>query len=294
VHCTLGTIADELERRSARPPAIVIVGKVVKHAAGLNWFTSRPLFGRRVMVTRPAEQTADIVHAFSSLGAAAILQPAIHIGPPTDWEPLDSAVSRLHDFDWVVFSSANGVHYLLERIWNRTGDVRALAKAKIAAIGPATADELAKYHLRADLVPNEYRAEALAAELLRHAGQQMLLIRASRGRELLADELRKAGRNVEQVVAYTNIDVDQPDPHVRELLASGQIHWITVTSSSIARSLAHMFGDDLKRARLASISPVTSAVLRELGFEPDAEAQAYTTEGLVQAIVDREQQAGPS
>ena len=295
VRCTLGTVPDELARRNARPPAIVIVGKVVKYAPARNWFASRPLLGQRVMVTRPAGQGVDLMQQLTSLGAAVVVQPAIEIGLPDDWTPVDQSIAKLDSYDWLVFSSANGVRHFLNRIWEKKGDLRALGKVKIAAIGPATADELAHYRLRADLIPTEFRAESLAAELIKQTtGQRILLVRASRGRELLADELRKAGRDVEQVVAYNNTDVERPEPQVVELLRSGQIDWITVTSSSIARSLVRMFGEELRQAKLASISPVTSAVLRESGFEPNAEAAVYTTEGVVEAILSRAGPAGGS
>jgi uroporphyrinogen III methyltransferase/synthase len=146
---------------------------------------------------------------------------------------------------------------------------------------------LARYHLRADLVPDEYRAEALAEAIKRDAkhGSRVLLVRASRGREVLADELSQAGCQVEQVVSYLSRDVTQPDASVAEQLASGQIDWITVTSSAIARSLANLFGEQLRHSKLASISPITSATLRELGYEVSAEAVEYTMPGLVDAIL---------
>jgi uroporphyrinogen III methyltransferase / synthase len=175
----------------------------------------------------------------------------------------------------------------------------------VAAIGPGTAEELRRYGLAADLVPDQFRAEALAESLLkeiqskggspifssRKSGQssrspRLLLIRASRGRETLAETLTAAGARVEQIVVYTSTDVVLADPHVAALLRAGSIDWITVTSSAIARSLAKLFGGELRRAKLASISPLTSGVLRELGFEPTAEAAEYTLPGLVAAIVD--------
>ncbi len=214
------------------------------------------------------------------------MQPAIEIADPADWTPVDAALAQLDQYDWLVFSSANGVRFLLDRLMRIGGDVRRLGGLRVAAIGPGTAEELARYHLHADLVPGEFRAESLAGDLAGHAaGMRFFLARASRGREVLAEEVRAAGGMVDQVVVYTSRDVPVAEPEIVELLAAGKIDWITVTSSAIARSLAAMFGENLRRAKLASISPVTSATLRELGYEPAAEARVYTMAGIVDAIV---------
>jgi uroporphyrinogen III methyltransferase/synthase len=173
---------------------------------------------------------------------------------------------------------------LAERADHRR-DLRIFGPNKLAAIGPGTADELARYHLRADLVPDEFRAESLALALKGGAaGKRFLLVRASRGREVLAEELTKAGGIVEQVIVYESVDVETPSPEIAEQMAAGRIDWTTVTSSAIARSLVRMFGDSLRKTRLASISPITSATLRELGYEPAAEAKEYTMAGMVEAI----------
>ena len=159
---------------------------------------------------------------------------------------------------------------------------------KLAAIGPATAEELRRYHLEADLVPGEYRAEALAEELAGRCGSgkpRFLLARASRGREVLAERLTAAGGQVEQVVVYSSTDVERSEEDVAAAMSAGRIDWVTVTSSAIARSLVALFGEQLRNAKLASISPVTSETLRQLGYEPAAEAREYTTEGLVAAIL---------
>jgi uroporphyrinogen III methyltransferase/synthase len=243
------------------------------------------LFGVRILVTRPLAQSDPLRDELSELGADVLVQPAIEIGPPPQWNALDSAISRLSQFDWLVFSSANGVRYLLDRLWNTQGDMRAISAIKLAAIGPGTADELARYHLRADLMPPDFRAESFAKTLSEHArGKRLLLVRASRGREVLATQLLASGAHVEQVVAYSSHDVERANPDVADLLSTGKIDWITVTSSAIARSLFRLFGEELSRAKLASISPVTSQTLRDVGLEPAAEASPHTMAGLVQAI----------
>jgi uroporphyrinogen III methyltransferase/synthase len=286
--CELSRVADELAARKMRPPVIVIIGPVVSLAPALSWFSKRPLFGQKVLVTRPREQADELARSLHELGAEVLFQPAIEIRPAADKATIEMALDRLADFQWLVFSSANGVEHFLQRLLAAGRDARCLGSCKIAAIGPGTAAALARFHVLADLVPaHEFRAESLAAELGSQAqGQRVLLIRGSRGREVLAEQLAALGAMVEQIVVYQSTDVARPDEEIRQALAAGRIHWVTVTSSAIAQSLARLFGEDLRRARLVSISPITSTALRELGFEPAAEARQYTIEGIVQAILE--------
>ena len=262
------------------------MSNAMKNELAASGLSDRALQGVRVMVTRPESPADPLAGQLRALGAEVIAQPAIRISDPPDWGPVDDALTRLDRFDWLVFSSANGVRYLLERL-RQIGAARQIDRVKLAAIGPGTADELARYLLRADLVPEEFRAEALAEALVREApGRRFLLARASRGREVLAEQLAAAGATVQQVVVYSSSDVETPDPHAAELLSSGRIDWITVTSSAIARSLVRLFGEALRRGKLASISPITSGVLRELGHDPAVEATEYTMAGLVAAIAE--------
>lgn len=287
IRCRLGNVATEIRERKLRPPVVVIVGDVAAVDAGIDWFERRPLFGRRVLVTRAEAQTTALADRLEELGAQVVRQPAIEIAPPADWGPVDEALARLPNYDWLVFSSANGVRFLLDRLLAGESDVRRLGGIRLAAIGPGSTAELARYGLKADLQPNEYRAEALAAALAPHAaGKRFLLARASRGRELLADELRAAGATVDQVVVYTSRDVASPDTEVRDALAAGRIDFATVTSSAIARSLVSMFGKVLQQTRLVTISPLTSGVLRELGQEPAAEAREFTIGGIIATLLE--------
>ncbi|MCR4412093.1 MAG: uroporphyrinogen-III C-methyltransferase [Thermoguttaceae bacterium] len=284
--CTLATVAETIAAENIRPPAVILVGEVVAHAGRDSWFTQRPLFGQRILVTRPRQQVEAFADLLADYGAEVLVQPAIEIADPHDWTPVDRALGRLDEYDWVVFSSANGVNRFLDRLPRLGRDLRALAPVKLAAIGPGTAEALAAYRLRADLVPEQYRAEALAEALVEQApGRRFLLVRASRGREVLAERLAAAGGAVEQVVAYQSLDVAQPDPDIAAALRDGRIDWITVTSSAIAKSLGRLFGDDLRRAKLASISPITSETLRSLGYAPAVEATEYTMNGLAAAIL---------
>ncbi len=286
IRCTLGTVADTIRGKALRPPALFVVGQTVDRAPPRSWFTERPLFGQRVLVPGSHTTSERLRDRLAELGADAITQPVIRISEPADWAPVDDALDRLDQYDWLVFSSGNGVDYLLRRIAYRGGDVRWLGRVKLAAMGSGTAERLARYHLTADLIPTEFVAESLASSLVADAERRrFLLARASRGREVLAIELRRAGADVDQIVVYDSVDVKEPDSDVAAQLAAGRIHWITVTSSAVARSLVNLYGDDLGSARIASIGPVTSSALRDLGHEPSVQAAPQSTEGLVEAIL---------
>ncbi len=292
VRCRLEEVADVLDQKKTsgrlRPPVIAIVGEVAQVDNQIDWFVSRPLFGRKVVVTRPADQAGQLRDILETLGAEVLLAPVIEITPPTDWGPVDAALMRLNDYDWLVFSSANGVRYFFDRLHHCVQDARSLAGVKLAAVGPSTADELARYQLRADLIPDVHRAEALAEALTQVGGTRYLLARASRGRETLAEELAAAGADVDQIIVYESRDVSAPEEAVAVALESGELDWITVTSSAIARSLARLYGEALHKTQLASISPITSSTLGELGLQPAAEASPYTMQGLCDAILAAE------
>lgn len=248
--------------------------------------TGHPLAGQCVLVTRPAEQSHDLRDRLVELGAEVLVQPGATVSDPPDWVSVDAALARLAEFHWLVFSSSNGVRYLVGRLLHLGGKVEQLRGVKLAAIGPGTAAELARHGLNTQIVPGEFRAESLAAALATEApGRRFLLARANRGRQVLPEQLAAAGAIVEQIVVYSTHDVACVDPSVAAALAAGRIDWITITSSAIARAIVALLGDELRRSRLASISPLTSSVLRELGHEPAVEAAQYTMEGLVEAIV---------
>ena len=262
-----------------RPPAIIIVGEVAAFHSSSQFFNQNSLSGKTVLITRPERQATEMVEQLTRLGATPMLQSAIEIGPPADWQPVDDVLGKLDSFDWLVFSSANGVEFFCHRLLESGRDLRALASCKLAAIGPATAEALEQYHLRADLQPEEYRAEALAAALLATGQpQRCLLLRASRGREVLAETLTDAGWQVEQVVVYHSGDVTTAVPEVERLFDAGRIEWVTVTSSAIARSLVSLFGESLRNTRLAAISPLTASVLQRW-LPSRCVATEYTTNG---------------
>jgi uroporphyrinogen III methyltransferase/synthase len=272
-------------------PAVVVIGPVVSLRPELTWFEQRPLFGKRVLVTRPRRQAGDLVRRLEELGAVPYVLPAVDIVPPLDWSAVDAALAALAGYQWLVFTSANGVHALIGRLRQTGRDLRALGPVRLAAIGPATAEALRGYHLEPDVVPPDFCSEALAASLReRVAGQRVLLARADRGRDVLRQELAAVAA-VDQVAVYRQVDALDTDADGFGCLRRGEIDYVTLTSSNIARALARAL-DDHCRARilagevqLVSISPVTSATVRELGLPVAAEAAEYTTAGVVEALV---------
>jgi uroporphyrinogen III methyltransferase/synthase len=286
LHTSLGNLPELLAAKNIRPPAIIVVGEVARARVQFNWFADRPLFGQRVLVTRPAGQAASLVEQLDALGASVQCQPAIEILPPLDWERVDEVIERIDEFDWCVFSSANGVRFFLDRLLHTGRDLRSLGGVRLATMGPATTQALSEYHLRADFQPADYRAEGMAEVLAADADQRrFLLLRASRGRNVLADSLQAAGGQVEQPVVYRSQDILQADPVIAQALAAGQMDWITVTSSASARSLVALFGEQLRQSKLAAISPLTAEVLTAAGHPPQAVAKEYTGEGMVEAMV---------
>jgi uroporphyrinogen III methyltransferase/synthase len=212
------------------------------------------------------------------------------VNEPADWGPVDRALGDLGRYQWVVFTSVNGVHFFLGRLRQTGRDVRALGPVRLAAIGPATADALRTYHLKPDLVPPEYRSESLAAALkVRVAGQRVLLARADRGRDLLRQELSGVA-DVEQVAVYSQTDAFEIDLELLEQIGRGHIDYITLTSSKIAEGLIRLLDPAARRrirsgeVGLVSISPVTSATIRKLDLPVAAEASEYTTAKVVEAL----------
>ncbi len=287
IYCTLEDVPQRLTTPvKIRPPAIFIIGAVTSLGPVLSWFDRRPLSGQTILVTRPAHQADGLATPLKQLGAEVLYQPAIEITAPADWSPVDEALRELHAFNWVVFSSANGVHCMMRRLFELDLDLRALGGVKLATIGPATSAALKAYHLTADLQPDRFIADELASQLAEDAaGKRFLLIRASRGREVLAETLEAAGGDVRQVVVYQSSDVTAPDPAILQRMQQGEINWVTATSSAIGRSLHAMFGAALQQTQVVSISPQTSSALRELNIEPAAEATVYNMPGVVDAMV---------
>ena len=293
IHCRLDEVASRLTPASQfRPPVIVIVGAVTELASTMSWMQNRPLFGQTVLVTRPVDQADALSERVRELGATVVCQPAIEIGPPDSYEEVDAAIGFLGDFDTLIFCSRNGVRYFLDRLFDSGVDARKLSGLRIAVVGKQTAAELSQYHILADTIPSQFDAQSLGNELAGEiSGKKVLIIRASRGKENLAEMLTRAGGKVTQVVAYSHRDVETPETYVTRLFEQRKIDWVTVTSSATAENLVRMFGDAIKKTKIASLSPVTSRKLAELRITVTAEADPSTIDALVHAITQHESEA---
>jgi uroporphyrinogen III methyltransferase/synthase len=274
-----------------QPPALVVIGDVVKLRPTLDWFSQLPLAGQRVLITRPEADAGRTIQILEEQGAEVFSAPSITVGPIADKRILDSVLIELQKFDWLVFTSANGVRYFIERLFQIGKDIRSLGHLKLAAIGPSTAEKLREYGLIADLLPEKYRSEELA-DALKHevGGKKVLLARADRGRTLLKDELEGIASEVVQVPVYCNADAESFPDELLNKIQNGEIDWVTLTSSAIARRFSAIIEnkisrDCIKQMKFASISPVTSSAAREAGIEITVEASEYTIPGLIQAMI---------
>lgn len=284
---TLADLEERISRLGLKPPALVLIGEIVRYRQEIDWFGNLPLRGQSVVVTRAASQSAGLCRALRRVGAEAVPIPTIAFEPPASWRPADRALARLPEYDWIVFTSVNGVDRFVERLDASGRDLRDLPR-RLCAIGPATAERLRGLHLRVDLVPPEFVAESLSEEFaaIELSGSRILLPRAQEARDLLPCSLADLGAEVDVVPVYRTV---LPEPS-RELAArawaAGRApDWVAVTSSSTVRNLARMVPQaDLRRSKLASIGPVTSGTARELGLRISVEAATFTTEGLVQAL----------
>jgi len=258
----------------------------VDYAPTLSWFQERPLFGSTILVAGSRQTSGKLRQKLTLLGAEVLTQPAIRIAEPVDWTPVDAALDRLDQYDWLVFSSGSGVDGFMGRIFQRGGDVRSLSRVRIAALGRGTAERLAKYHLNSDVTPEKVDPASLARVLMEAApGGAFLLARATGDRPVLGEELEELGAAVDQVAVYRTVDVDAPNPDVADALKAGEVGWVTVTSSPTARSLIRLYGELLRSARIVSISPLTSATLKDLGYGPAVEATPHTVDGMVEAVL---------
>ena len=285
---TLGNLPDLVEQAVMKPPATIVIGEVVRLREKLNWFERRPLFGTRIAITRAPSQSPELRSRLESLGAEVSDLPVISIQPPDNPAPLDAAIARLAEYDWIVFTSANGVRFFMDRLDRSPHDLRSL-RARICAIGPATRRALEDLHLKVDLMPDEFFAEALVAAFAQHdvRGKRILLPRAAVARDVIPAELTRRCAQVDVVEAYRNVRPPDAAARVRAVFSgSHRPDWITFTSSSTVTNFIEIAGaGQLDGVHAASIGPVTSATLRANGIEPAAEASEYTIDGLVAAIL---------
>ena len=291
---TLATLPQAAEEAGLEPPAVILVGDVVRLRDRLQWFERRPLFGRRIVVTRARAQASELAKRLEVLGAETLEAPAIRIEPPDDPAPLQTAARHAASFHWIVFTSVNGVEAYFEALADAGLDARALATARIATIGPATAERLARFGLRSDLQPETFTGAAVAEALAATgnlAGLRILLPRADIAPKELPKALAAQGAEVREVVAYRTVPDTASCDVVAEAFEADEIDWLTFTSSSTVGNFIGAVGKDrvcASRARIASIGPTTSATLREAGLEPTVEAEPHTIPDLVNAIVSCE------
>ena len=293
----VGTIADlpeKVARAKLGPPALTIIGKVVSLRATMNWFETRPLFGQTIVVTRTRQQASDLTRKLAELGANVIEAPTIELAPQPDPDLVDGALRSIAGYDWVVFTSQNGVSFARKRLQELGLDARAFGRTKIAAIGDATARAVREeLFLSVDLCPESFVAEALADALVRAnevVGKRYLLLRADIARPLLRDRLRADGAaDVVDVPIYQTVPAKSLPEPLLDAIAEQSVNWVTFTSSSTAKNFMVLLGPDyaakMANVKIASIGPITTQTLKELGTPPTTEASVFDIGGLVNAIL---------
>jgi uroporphyrinogen III methyltransferase/synthase len=285
---TLSTICDEVDRTRFAAPAIVVIGNVVRERETIRWFDRNPLFGRKVLVTRPRGQADEFAAKLWESGAEPLLAPTIAIGPPDDTAAADDAVRNVRDYAWIVFTSTNGVDAFFDRLSADGRDARSLGDVNVAAIGPKTAGALLAHGVRADLVPARYISEEVASALLERTvpGERILIFRAQEARDVLPDTLSSGGRVPNVIAAYKTTFVHAPE--IAELAEAADV-W-TFTSASTVRGFLENVPDAAARAAaktIACIGPITADAAREAGIHVDVVADDYTVDGLLGALEER-------
>src|SRR5262249_42197732 len=302
---TIVATLGEIEA-AARPnePAMFVVGRVAGLREHLRWFDDRPLFGRRIVVTRSREQAGELVEMLEERGADAIQTPTIRIAPPEDYDPLDRACADAAGYDWIVLTSANAVDAFFGRLFQH-GDIRDLKGVRLCAIGASTAQRIGGYGVRVDLIPDESRAEGVFEALKATgalAGTRFLLPRADIAREVLPDQLRDAGAAVTEVVAYRTVLAGaerDADHDVYRMLLDRQIDAVTFTSASTVRNFARILGEEqaadlLNTTVVAAIGPVTAEAAQQLGIRTTVMPKKYTIADLVDALVEHFSSRAPA
>ncbi|CAB1063375.1 Uroporphyrinogen-III methyltransferase (EC / Uroporphyrinogen-III synthase (EC [Olavius sp. associated proteobacterium Delta 1] len=289
---TLDDIAERVKKAGLKAPAIIVVGDVVQLRENLKWFETRPLLGKRIVVTRAREQASDLVKQLADLGAECLEYPTIKVIPAADTDPLTDAIGSLCTYDWIVFTSVNGVKFFFERLFALGLDVRALNHLHTAAIGPVTSQRLRTFGLNSDILPKNYRAEAVVEAFRKEdlKGKKVLLPRAAEARPVLPVELRKMGAEVDEVTAYLTENVSDNADLLIDQLTNKRIDLITFTSSSTVKNFkallpSESIKDLLDGVAIASIGPITTDTAKELGFEVHITAHTYTIAGLCDAIL---------
>ncbi|MHB1418417.1 MAG: uroporphyrinogen-III C-methyltransferase [Bacillota bacterium] len=288
----LADIADRVTQAGIKHPALIIVGEVVSLREKLCWFENLSLFGKRVVVTRAKDQSESMMETIETLGGESWQFAAIEVEEPEDYDLIDRSIANLETYNWIIFTSVNGVKFFFRRMRYHNRDIRALHKAKLGAIGPRTREELERYGLVVDFVPEKYVAESVVEGLRGEnmKGARVLLPRSDIARELLPQAIREQGADVDEVHVYRTVRGKGDVAALLEVLRDGAIHAVTFTSSSTARNFVELLPsgelqDLMRDVTVASIGPVTSRTLRDLGLTVDVEADVYTVDGLINALV---------
>ena len=290
---TLENIVERVRAAGLKAPSIIVVGHVVTLRNTLKWFENRPLLGKRIVVTRAREQASDLVKRLTDMGADCLECPTIRVIPPEDWQALDAAVENLSAYDWIVFTSVNGVKFFFKRLFETGHDVRALHRLKTACIGPVTAKTLMGFGLKTDILPENYRAESVVEAFRSEAvgGRRILLARAKEARPVIPVELTRMGATVDEVAVYQTVQARDNAEMLVDKLKDGGIDMITFTSSSTVENFKALLpeGEPLENlmngVTVASIGPITSDTARALGFTVGITAESYTIPGLCDAIL---------
>lgn len=285
---TLATAVEVARREEIESPTTIVVGEVVRLRAALGWFESRPLFGQRVVVTRPVGRARSLTDGLAALGAEVIHAPTVATAPLTEWDQLDAALVRLErgDYEWVVFTSATAVDHLFDYL-SVTRDARAFGRTKVAAVGPATQRRLRAFGLRADLIPPVYTGVATAAEIGPGSGR-VLLPRSAAGLPDVVEEFTRLGWSIDEVAVYRALAAE-PDPAVVAALRAGAFDIVTFASPSSVDGFVEAVGSEAVTGAhlIATIGPSTSLRAREVGLRVDVEAEPHTAEGMLAALEAR-------
>lgn len=284
---TLGNIADKVKAAGFKAPAVCVIGDVVKERENINWFENRPLFGKRIVVTRTRHQAGGLTKQLSQLGADVIELPTIKITQPTNLMEFGELVQDCYTYDWIIFSSPNGVDAFFTMFYKLYSDARSIGGAKIACIGPGTAEKVKEYHLAVDLMPDKYVAEGLVEKFRKDESIEhlkVLWVRAEEAREVIARDLSKMGAIVDEALAYRTVPEREDNQSAIARMTDEGADMITFTSSSTVECFFALGLELPKGIKIASIGPVTSDAIRARGLKIDIEAKEHSIPGLVKAI----------
>ncbi|MFZ5906309.1 MAG: uroporphyrinogen-III C-methyltransferase [Nitrospirota bacterium] len=295
---TLNTIATLVKEKDIRPPAVMVVGEVVKLRESMQWYEKRPFFGHRVLVTR---EQSEGFEPLAALGAEIIAFPTIEIIPPADYTDLDKSIDAVEGYTWIIFTSRNGVKYFFQRMVEKQKDIRDLKGIKICAIGTKTAEEVRKYGICVDLMPDEFRAEGLIKAFTKEhrakgkeqskplKNMRFLLPRAEVAREIFPEKVRALGGRIDVPVAYRTVKPEHRGKRLRRFLREGRISIATFTSASTFTNFREIMGDEaedlLKHVVIAVIGPVTAKAVRKAGLKVHIMPETATIEAMVEAII---------